>query len=79
MTEILEETQTLRYRAVMPLSYSVALLHLLEYARASREDFEYGPMYLAALADHGLAVSGTRLDGVRKVLAEVPGLYEVEA
>ena len=80
MTEILDEAeeqvqQTVRYRAVMPLSYSVALLHLLEYARESREDFSYGPMYLAALADQGLTVSGARLDGVQKVLADIPGLY----
>ena len=70
-----EEGQTIRYRAVMSLSYSVALLHLLEYACASREAFEFGPMSLAALADQGLAVSGVNLAGVQKVLAEVPGLY----
>ena len=59
----------------MRLSYSAALLRLLEYARESREDFEYGPMRLTALDNQGLTVCGPQLDGVRKVLAEIPGLY----
>jgi hypothetical protein len=70
-----EAVRTLRYRAAMNIAYAVALLYLLEYARSSREDFEYGPMDLAALHDQGLIVSGSRLDGVQKVLAEIPGLY----
>lgn len=69
------EPQTLRYRAVMSLAYSVALLYLLEYARESGDDFEYGPMSLEALQDQGLVVSGSRLEGVQRVLAEIPGLY----
>ena len=75
MTTPVEAVRTLRYRAVMSLAYSVALLYLMEYARMSREDFEYGPMDLAALEDQGLTVSGPRLDGVMKALADIPGLY----
>lgn len=67
--------QTLRYRASMELAYVVALLLLMEYARASDDRFTYEPMCLEALRDQGLLVSGPRLDGVRKVLAEIPGLY----
>jgi hypothetical protein len=70
-----EAVQTFRYRAVMQLAYAVALLHLLEYARESRAVFEYGPMSLAALEDQGLTISGPRLAGAQKVLAEIPGLY----
>jgi hypothetical protein len=72
---VTESVQTIRYRAVMRLSYSVALLHLLEYARESREEFEYGPMSLAALDNQGLTICGPKLDGVQKVLADIPGLY----
>lgn len=75
MTAPAEAAQTIRYRAVMDLAYAVALLYLLEYARASREDFEYGPMDLAALKDQGLTISGPRLIEVQKVLADIPGLY----
>lgn len=75
MTAPAEAVRTLRYRAVMNLAYSVALLHLLEYARESREDFEYGPMDLNAIEDQGLTVSGPRLSGVMKVLEGIPGLY----
>jgi hypothetical protein len=69
------EPQTLRYRAPMELAYVVALLLLMEYARESDDRFTYGPMSLEALRDQGLLVSGLRLDGVRKVLAEIPGLH----
>lgn len=75
MTTPAEATRTLRYRAVMNLAYSVALLYLLEHARQTREEFEFGPMDLAALEDQGLTVSGPRLDSVEKVLAGIPGLY----
>lgn len=70
-----EAVRTIRYRAVMDLAYDVGLLYLLEHARESGDDFEYGPMDRDALHDQGLTVSGTRLEGVEKVLAEIPGLY----
>lgn len=66
---------TIRYRAVMRLAYAVAMLNLLEYARESGDDFEYGPMDLDLLEAHGLTVSGPRLEGVQKVLGEIPGIY----
>lgn len=69
--------QTLRYRGDS-LAYSVALLFLLEHARASADDFSYGPVDLDALDAQGLVVSGPRLDSVAKVLAGIPGLYRSE-
>jgi len=66
---------TLRYRAVMRLAYSVALLRLMEYARSGREEFKFGPVDLDALEDQGLVVSGPDLSGVLTILADIPGLY----
>jgi hypothetical protein len=68
------ETQTLRYRAVMRLAYSVALLELMEYARESKASFEFGPMNLDALENQGLVISGD-VAGAAKVLAGVEGLF----
>ena len=70
-----EEVQTLCWRAAMRLSYSVALMLLMEHARGTGEEFEYGPLSLDALEEQGLRVTGTRLEGVQKVLADIPGLY----
>lgn len=67
--------KTIRYRAAMGLAYSVAMLALMEYARSSTENFTFGPMTLEALEDQGLAISGTDLEGVQRVLAGIPGLY----
>jgi hypothetical protein len=59
----------------MKLSYSVALLLLMEYSRSSKDMFEFGPMDLAALENQGLVISGPDLAGAQKVLAGIPGLY----
>jgi hypothetical protein len=60
----------------MRLAYSVALVLLMEYSRQSRDRFEFGPWDLQALEDHGLVVSGPDVSGARKILSEIPGLYE---
>lgn len=67
-------SETVRYRAASRVSYAAALLALVIYAREHRTDFVFGPMDLAAVERHGIAVSGDRLDGVRAELAKIPGL-----
>lgn len=62
----------------MRLAYSVALLRLMEYARESQAQFEFGPMSLEALAEQGLMVSGD-VTGVQERLADIPGLFLSEA
>lgn len=69
------DIQTLRYRAVMKLAYSVALLLLMEYARTSDDDFRYEPLDLVAMEDHGLLISGPDVSGAAKILEGIPGLY----
>jgi len=46
----------------------------MEYARYSKDHFEFGPMDLDALEDQGLVVSGD-VSGAVKVLEGIPGLY----
>jgi hypothetical protein len=69
---------TARYRAASRHSYAQALLVLLRYAREHGDDFEFGPLDLAALEHQGLAVTGPDLTGVRQVLSAVPGLEPEE-
>lgn len=67
---------TVRYEAGSRYSYALALKALVEHARESAEDFEVYPADLAMLEHAGLSVTGPDLAGVRKVLAEIPGLEE---
>lgn len=72
--------ETLRYRAPTRITYSLALIALVEYGREhSDPDFEFGPLDLERLETEGLHISGTSLEGVSDVLARVPGLVEVPA
>ena len=73
-TQTAPEIQSLRYRAVMRLAYSVALLRLMEYSRESKASFEFGPMNLDALENQGLVISGD-VAGAAKMLAGVEGLF----
>lgn len=59
----------------MRLSYTVALLRLMELARGSGADFTYGPTSLDAIDSQGLVISGPDVSGVELALAEIPGLY----
>lgn len=67
--------QTVRYRSGIRLAYAVALLALMEHARQSGEDFEYGPLDLSAAEDQGLVISGHDVSGAELALAGIPGLY----
>lgn len=72
--------QTLRYRAATRVSYSSALVDLVEYAREHPDpDFTFGPLDLEKLESEGLQVSGSDLGAVSDVLSRVPGLVEVPA
>jgi hypothetical protein len=75
MAALVPEMTSLRYRGVMRLAYSVALLLLMEHARDTKDDFSFGPWDLDALEGQGLVVSGPDLAGARKVLDGVPGLF----
>ncbi len=66
---------SLRYRGAMRLSYSVALLLLMEHSWTSKDVFEFGPMDLDALENEGLVLSGRDLEGARVILAGIPGLF----
>lgn len=73
------EDRTLRYRADMPLAYAQAVIALVEHARNSKDEFEFGPLELAALKHTGLVVTGPDLNGVAGLLAGIPGLAETDA
>lgn len=71
--------KTVRFRADSPLSYSLAILQLVEHARGTSGDYEFGPLTLEGLTTHGLVVTGPDLEEVEELLAGVPGLVESEA
>jgi hypothetical protein len=66
--------ETFRYWAPSRLVYARALVALVEHARASSDDYTFGPLELAELARHGLVVSGPHMASVAQVLREVTGL-----
>jgi hypothetical protein len=65
---------TLRFRAASRVSYARAVLGLARLARSGK-DFTFGPVYLPALEDQGLVVSGPDLSWADDFLAQVPGLH----
>jgi hypothetical protein len=71
--------KTVRYRADSSLAYSLACLRLMEHARSSGEDFEFGPLTLEGMREEGLVVTGPDLESVGMVLAGIPGLVESDA
>ena len=71
--------QVLRYRALTRYTYARALLSLLAYARASQDDFYFGPSSPTAMETSGLEIHGADLTGVAEVLGNVPGLIKVPA
>lgn len=68
----------LHYRADSPDAYALALLRLIEHARASTDDFTFGPLSLAACERDGLTVTGPDLSGPVGVLAAISGLAQLE-
>jgi hypothetical protein len=71
--------QTRRYFADSSASYVLAIIELMEYARAHQgPEFGFGPLDTEELAAGGLVLSGPALDGPAAVLAVIPGLEEDE-
>src|SRR6516164_9269256 len=81
-------SRTRRWFADSSVSYALAAIALIEYARDQRaelevlapvvagEHFEFGPLDAESMRAGGLTVSGEDLDGVAGLLAEIPGLTE---
>lgn len=68
---------TRRWFADSSVSYALAAIRLIEYARAHKEQhFEFGPMDAEAMRESGLTVSGPDLDGIAELLDGIPGLVE---
>jgi hypothetical protein len=70
--------ETRRWFADSSVSYALAAIALLEYAREHRVKYVFGPLEVRAMLDGGLVVSGSP-DGLAhavKVLSAVPGLAE---
>jgi hypothetical protein len=76
-------TETRRFRAPDTISYAHAILALVEYARISQDDFEFGPAgNVSALVNNGLAVTGEAdvVSAISDLLGEkVPGLYPTQS
>jgi hypothetical protein len=66
-----------RYRASSRASMAAALLALLEFARRSDSDFEFGPLDLNEAMKVGLVVRGLDPGRAALVLRNVPGLERV--
>lgn len=71
---------SLRYRAATHISYALALIALVRYARVHPEpDFQFGPLNLEALDKQGLVISGVELSDVSDLMEGIEGLTEVPA
>lgn len=72
--------ETRRWFADSSVSYALAAISLLEYAREHRVRYVFGPLDTRAMTDGGLVVSGGAddLEHAAKVLAEIPGLAEYQ-
>jgi hypothetical protein len=70
--------ETRRWFADSNVSYALAAIALLEYAREHRVKYVFGPLDTKAMTDGGLVVSGSSEDLVlaAKVLSDIPGLAE---
>jgi hypothetical protein len=68
---------TRRFFADSPLSYALAAIALVDYARANPgADFAFGPLDSHAMAETGLTITGTDLDGPAGVLERIEGMAE---
>lgn len=68
------EPTVVHYLGDGPDAYAEALLRLVRHARASADDFTFGPLRLADAERDGLAVGGPDLVEVLALLSTVPGL-----
>jgi len=76
-------TETRRFRAPDTISYAHGIIALINHARTSEDDFDFGPVEnVSALVNNGLAVTGEPdvVSAISDLLGEkVPGLYPVES
>lgn len=72
--------ETRRWFADSSVSYALAAIALLEYAREHRVKYVFGPLDTRSMLDGGLVVSGGADDlaHAAKALAGVPGLAEYQ-
>ena len=68
-----------RFRADTRFASGQALCAVVRHARVSEEEFFYGPDSFDRIESEGLLVSGPGADGAAVVLAQVPGVSEVDA
>jgi hypothetical protein len=68
---------TLRFFADSRIPLAHAVIALVEHARGSEDNFEFGPLDLAVMTESGLTVAGPDLDGVAMLLSRIPGLVEL--
>ena len=71
--------KTVRFRADSPLSYSLAVISLVEHARSTQQEFTFGPLTVEGLTQGGLVVTGPDLGEVEELLAGIPGLVASDA
>ena len=72
--------KTRRWFADSSVSYALATIALVEYAREHRVRYVFGPLDTKAMTDGGLEVSGTAeaLEQAARVLEDIPGLAEYQ-
>ncbi len=73
------ELTRLHYRADGPAAYAAALLALVRHARASNDDFRFGPTRLLDCERDGLSLVGPDLSGPLGILTTIAGLAQVDA
>ena len=66
------------FRGDGPDALANAVVTLLEHARATSNDFTFGPLRLAALERDGLLLEGPDIGAAVTLLAAVPGIAAVE-
>lgn len=67
------------YRGDGPTALASAVTALLQHARDTDDDFEFGPLRLADLERDGLLIEGDNLTRVSTVLAAIPGIAAVDS
>lgn len=72
------EPTRVHLRADRPDAYADALLRLVEHARASTDEFTFGPLRLLDCERDGLLLTGPDLGEALRLLTLVPGLAVVD-
>lgn len=72
------DVSVVRYRGDSPTALVDGLLRVVKFARATADDFRFGPTRIDALLRDGLEIHGPDLAGVMEVLSTVPGLAHTD-